>query len=206
MIDDKPYYELNNAEFLLFLNNLIKVVTDHRDELQITQEEIDELIAIRDAYEAKLSAQITAEEMAQAKTRDLTDYRKIGNQKVSFYNTDFKNNKSIPRELVVQMGFRLSEGKTSPPPSEPTNLMVTAKVNGEHDLKWNRNGNKQNTIFVVEEQTEGSDDWKYVTSVSGTKCTCTGQTPGVQIAYRVTATRKNQSSPPSNIAVVYYKG
>jgi len=74
-------------------------------------------------------------------------------------------------------------------------------------LKWNRNGNKQNTIFVIEAQIgDTATVWAYVDSTSETTYTHGAQKPGVQVAYRVKATRKGESNPWSQTAIAYFKG
>ena len=204
---DEPYYRLSNTEFLLFLNNLIKVIEDNIADLPITTAQVDDLKARRDAHETKLNAQGAAEEAKKSATRDLNDERLLGNSDVGFWNTDFKNDKSIPRELIVEMGFFVSDGKTSPPPTEPLNLTVKADANGENALKWEANGNKpSNTIYVVEMQADGADKWEYLSSSGSLSYTHKNQKPGIQIAYRVKATRKGEESAYSNVAVAYFKG
>ncbi len=79
-------------------------------------------------------------------------------------------------------------------------------VNGNNELRWNRNGDKPNTIFVIEAQIGEATEWTYVDSTAETKYTHTNQKPGTQIAYRVKATRKGESSPWSAVAVAYFKG
>lgn len=205
-MDDKPYYELNNAEFLPWFNNFIKKIEDNKSQLPITDEQIDALKARRDSHRAKLDAQIATEQAARAATRNLNDDRSLSNSEISYLNTTFKADKSVPREVIVDTGLKVSEGKTSEPPVVPLDLTVTADAGGSNELKWKRNGNKQNTIFVVEYQAEGETEWKYLTSTNETKFTHAGRKPGQQIAYRVKATRAGQESVYSNVAVAYFKG
>jgi len=203
---DKPYYELNNAEFLPWLNNLIKKITDNKTTLPITADKIAALQARRDSHAAKLDAQEEADAAAQAATREINDDRKLSNEDISFINTTFKADKTIPRELLLDMGFKVSDSKTSSPPNEPSNLMVVPNVAGYTDLKWDKNGNKPNTIYDIEAQTGESTEWKHVESVSGTKYRHLNQKAGVQVVYRVRAKRAGQTSGFSSAAVAYYNG
>ena len=203
---DKPFYELSNAEFLPWLVNLITIINENRADLPITAAQIAALEARRDSHETKLNAQTATDEAAKAATRDINDDRVLSNAEVSFINTVFKANKSIPRELIIQMGFRVSEGRTSPPPNEPTNLIVMPNAAGYTDLKWNKNGNKPNTIFEIEAQYEGNPNWTYVDAVQGIKYRHLNQTVGKQVVYRIRAKRAGQESAFSSSAVAYYKG
>lgn len=203
---DKPFYELSNAEFLPWLINLINIINENRADLPITAAQITALEARRDSHEIKLNAQVAADEAAKAATRDINDDRVLTNSEVSFINTILKANKSIPRELLIQMGFRVSEGRTSPPPNEPTNLIVMPNAAGYTDLKWSRNGNKQTTLYDIEAQYEGSANWVHVETVQTLKYRHTDQTVGKQVVYRVRARRAGQESGFSSAGVAYYKG
>jgi hypothetical protein len=65
---------------------------------------------------------------------------------------------SIPRELLIEMGIKVSEGRNSSPPTVPLDMSVTVSADGNNTLKCKRNGNKKNTIFVWEYQIEGAAD------------------------------------------------
>jgi hypothetical protein len=203
---DEPYYRLNHAEFLPWFNNLIKKITDNKAALPITADKIVALEERRDSHAAKLDAQAEADAAAQAATREINDDRKLSNEDISFINTTFKADKTIPRELLLDMGFKVSDGKTSTPPNEPTNLTVVPNVAGYTDLKWDRNGNKPSTIYEIESQTGESAEWKYVDSINGTKYRHLNQRAGVQVVYRVRAKRAGQTSGFGSAAVAYYQG
>lgn len=200
---DKPYYDLSNPEFLPWLKNFIEVVTANQADLPITAAQITSLNARYTEHEAKLNAQTAAEEAAQSATRDLNDSRGMSNAEISYFNTIFKADKTIPRELLVQMGLKVSEGATSPPPAEPLDLTVTPNASGFNELKWKRNGNKPNTVFIIEAQVDGGD-WVQVGAVTETKFVHENQIPGKQIAYRVKATRDKRESAWTTPVVAYY--
>ena len=102
------------------------------------------------------------------------------------------------------MGLQVSDGATSPPPAEPTDLTVTPNASGFNELKWKRNGNKPNTVFIVEAQVDGAGDWVQVGAVTETTFVHENQIPGKQIAYRVKARRDKRESVWSGTAVAYY--
>lgn len=203
---DKPFYELNNAEFLPWLTNLIQIISANQATLPITAAKLAALEARRESHATKLDAQVAAEAVSQSATRDINDDRKLSNADVSFINTIFKADKSIPRELLVEMGFKVSEGKTSTPPNDPLSLLVMPNVAGYTDLKWDKNGNKSGTIYDIEAQYFGNPEWQHVESVSATKYRHLNQQVGKQVVYRVRARRAGQASGYSSPAVAYYQG
>lgn len=202
---EKPFYKLNNPEFSPWLTNFIEIVEANKDRLPITTVQITALKNRLTEHDAKLNAQTAADEASKAATTDLNSSRLVSNDEVGYYSTIFKADKNIPRELIVQMGLPVSEGKTSPPPNQPLDLTVKPNASGVNVLKWKRNGNKQNTIFIVEAQEEGKD-WTVIGGVTETTFEHKGVKPGVQIAYRVKATRDKRESEYTTSAVAYYKG
>ena len=202
---EKPFYKLSNPEFSPWLTNFIQIVVANKDVLPITTVQITSLQNRLTEHDSKLNAQTAAEEASKAATTDLNSSRLVSNDEIGYFSTIFKADKTIPRELIVQMGLPVSEGKTSPPPEVPLDLTVKPNASGVNALKWKRNGNKQNTIFIVEAQEEGKD-WVVIGGVTETTFEHKGVKPGVQIAYRVKATRDKRESEYSTSAVAYYKG
>lgn len=202
---DKPYYQLSNSEFSPWLANFIAVIVANKANLPITAAQITALESRLSGHQTNLNAQAAAEEASQAATRTLNGERKISNDEIGYLSTIFKADKSIPRELIVQMGLQASEGRTSPPPNVPLDLMVTPSASGVNVLKWKRNGNKATTVFIIEAQEEGKD-WVVIGGVTETTFEHKGVKPGVQVAYRVKATRDKRESEYSTPAVAYYKG
>lgn len=202
---DKPFYKLSNPEFSPWLTNFIAVVTANQAELPVTAAQITSLQNRLTEHDTKLDTQTAAEEASKAATTDLNSSRQVSNDEIGYFSTIFKADKKIPRELIVQMGLQVSEGKTSPPPDQPLDLTVTPNASGVNVLKWKRNSNKKTTVFIVEAQEEGKD-WVQIGGVTETTFEHKNVTPGVQIAYRVKATRDKRESEYSTTAVAYYKG
>ena len=203
---DKPFYEMNPSEFFLWLTNFLEVVNANIADLPITPEQFSALTARRSELQNKINAAIAKAQALEAANLALGEEHKETSEEISYFNTIFKAKKSIPRELLAQMGLKVSQGKTSSLPNEPLNLMVMPNVAGYTDLKWDKNGNKPNTIYDIEAQTDGSAAWTHVESVNGTKYRHMNQTVGKQVVYRVRAKRAGQTSGFSSAAVAYYNG
>jgi len=203
---DKPFYQMNPTEFFLWLTNFLEVVNTNIADLPITPEQFSDLMARRSQLQNKINAVITKEQELESANIALGEEHKETSDDVSYFNTTFKADKSIPRELLAQMGLKVSQGKTSPPPNEPLNLTVSPNVAGYTDLKWDKNGNKPNTIYDIEGQYTGSPDWVHIESVNGTKYRHLNQQVGKQVVYRVRARRAGQESVWCSPAVAYYQG
>lgn len=203
---DKPYYRLKNEEFLPWLVNFLETVIANQDVLPVTAAQLVAVTAMRDALREKIEAQVAAVEAASAATRGLKDQRVFCNKEIALFSRIFKGDKKIARALVVQAGFKIPESRTPPPVSQPLDLIVKVDAGGINYLKFDRNDNPRNTIFIIEQLIGDSGEWVYVDSISAAKYAHRNQTPGAQVAYRVKATRKGESSAWSQAAIAYYKG
>ena len=93
----------------------------------------------------------------------------------------------------------------SGPVAVPLNLVGNATSNGNCELKWKRNGNASNTVFVLESKS-ATGNWTMFGTTTKTKFTDTNAAPGVQKLYRVRAERGGTVSAYSNEAVIYGTG
>ena len=74
--------------------------------------------------------------------------------------------------------------RTHGEPKTPDGLTAQGYAEGTNALLWNRNGNKPNTIFVIEAQIGDAPGFVQVGSTGATRFRHTGQTPGVRVLYR----------------------
>jgi len=88
-------------------------------------------------------------------------------------------------------------------PIAVSGVAVYGTSDGINHLAWNRNGNKSGTDFNIEAQIGTSTAWVLVGHTRAVKWNHVGQTPGVQIRYRIISQRANRFSGPSNEAIVY---
>ncbi len=106
--------------------------------------------------------------------------------------------------IRVALGINKRTGqRTKTPPTIPTEVVATTSADGVNTIKWNRNANKPATTFRIDMMKTGDTEWTFVDNTTKTKFDHTGQTPGVTIYYRVTATRSDMVSEPSQTASVY---
>ncbi|MCX6154175.1 MAG: hypothetical protein NT007_08445, partial [Candidatus Kapabacteria bacterium] len=91
-------------------------------------------------------------------------------------------------------------------PIPPTDLLANPNPNGTNKLSWNRNGNPQGTIFIIEMQDRPGFPWVLIGTTTKTTYDHQGQMPGITKYYRVRAQRNDTTTEPSNEAIVYPGG
>jgi|GEM_PF-5777473 len=118
------------------------------------------------------------------------------------YGMDFKNNPSVSEDLKGQLGLNVNPSPAGAV-TAPIDFAATADTNGTARLIWNRNGNAQRTVFKIEARAAGESTWTMVDSVTASKYTVQDAPVGVQMSYRVRASRGGVTSGASNSSTIY---
>ncbi len=150
------------------------------------------------AYNANRSAKANAKGKAAAKRTSRTSSEALfrATAKVITANPD------ISDDLKAELGLNVA-----PPPATPVvpvaDLAVSGFANGDNKLVWKRNGNTKTTSFLIQAKYGSSNTWTLVAATNTIRYTHSGQTPGLQVIYRVISQRGGVQSSPSNEAIVY---
>ncbi len=116
-------------------------------------------------------------------------------------------NPALPVGLKAAAGFNVRKVPAKQlQPVSPSALVVMGDANGVNTLKWAGIGNKAGTTYQIEAMVYGASEFSLIGTATKRKFLHTGQMPGLQITYRVSAVRSTLISAPSNEAVVYRNG
>ncbi|MBC8384545.1 MAG: fibronectin type III domain-containing protein [Candidatus Cloacimonetes bacterium] len=86
---------------------------------------------------------------------------------------------------------------------KPDDLKAEGLESGTIKLNWKNGGNKPGTLYRIENKHQEDADFSLVETVTATKYSHKGQTPGLFVLYRIVAKRGEQFSEPSNEVAVY---
>ena len=195
--------KLSNSEFINLLNEIATKAEGKAEEFGLTQEIVDDAKARRLNLQAKLSDQIAKRDAAKAATTVINQTRKSDDQFISDLKVRMRLEK-VPPEKFVEAGLDADDSTPSVvAPQTPTDLVVEGFSNGTNKLKFNRNGNKKNTVFIIEAKSGDAVDFVIVGTTTKTTFEHKNQKPGVKTVYRVRAQRGGDYSDYSNLATVY---
>ena len=195
--------KLGNSQFRDLLSDIFETTKDNPADFNFTTELISEIKSRRDGIGEKIATQIAAKAASKAATTSLGQQRKSDNDFVSDLKIKMRAG-NVPAERFVQVGFDVDDATPTPnTPQTPLDLSVKGFSNGTNTLKFNRNGNKQNTVFIIEARIGDATDYAIVGTSTKTTYEHKDQKPGVKVVYRVRAQRGDEISDPSNEAVVY---
>lgn len=165
-----------------------------------------EIKAMGDA-QVKLANDIAAHTQAMQTAKSLRATKQASRRAViqlaQLYNAKIQANPAVTDSIKTNLGLKVRQRAMPVTPQVPASLVVTGYDNGVNALKWKSGGNKPNTAYVVEALYPDAAQWVQVGSVTRLSFEHTGQTPGVQVVYRLRARRRTEFSNPSNTAIAY---
>lgn len=200
----KKIYPSNDAEFAIWLANLINKASIHKAILKLTDEQLTDLEDKLTSFSTNLALKQQKKEESVGQTALVKDARKDLNKDVGLLNNGIKSIDGVPSSIIEEMGLNVNDsnnGNTTP--ATPLSLVVTGSSDGVNRLKFNRNNNHQGTVFIIEAKIGDSNSWVMIDAVTGSTYKHKNQIPGVKIQYRVKAKRGELESIYSNTAVVY---
>lgn len=200
----KKIYPSNDAEFAVWLANLINKGSLYKTELNLNGSQMADLQNKLESFNTNLALKQQKREESVAQTSLVKVERDDLNKEIGLLNNAFKAIKGLPVNILEELGLSVNAsyfGTTAP--SAPLDLVVTGTSDGTNSLKWKRNGNRQGTTFIIEAKIGSSDNWVMIDAVTGASYKHKNQTPGVKIQYRIKAKRGEFESGCTNTAVVY---
>lgn len=185
------------------MDNFIQVVTDHQAEFELTNQDVaditqygadyhtslTDLALARSTYHGALASKDAARNALVGKGRSIA-HKIYGVQ-------------GLPDSLITETGLSpIAPTHTKQKPEAPKDLAATPNAIGTVQLKWDGNGNTRGAHYLVEALIPG-EEWKLVATTTKHRITLAGFPPGQPRFFRVSASRNEMTSLPSNLSAIY---
>lgn len=192
----------SDAELVVWGQTFNTVATNNLTTLKISATELKAFSDALSAFSVARTDATNKRNAAKAATVAQNTTKKSFETVARTFNARIQGTTGVPDSLKTELGLTVRKPRSLVNPIVPLDLVVNGYQDGNNILKWKPNGNAANTKYLIEaKQPDG--DWLLVDSVTSVSYIHEGQTPGVQIAYRVRAKRRNVFSPYSTVAVAY---
>ncbi|MCX6154874.1 MAG: hypothetical protein NT007_12020 [Candidatus Kapabacteria bacterium] len=192
-----------DGDLVPWTENFITIATANLTVLGLVTGDMTTLTTNKTNYSTGLNNAVAK----QAESKAATDNKNIKRSTLSANIRDLARqiqaHPGVSDSLKVQLGLKPSDPTPTPSiPQIPTELTLTTISGALISLKWNRNGNSQGTIFVVE--ASGVPDHAFMIIDSTTKTTLETpyRNPTGSTFFRVRAKKNDQTSDPSNVIVI----
>lgn len=197
------YYPTKDAEFAIWLTNFVTVANANLAPLGLIAGDLTPISTLQPTYTTNLN-DVEAKKAALAGSVDTKDATKDTIiQKVRVVVNKIQANPTVTTSLKAQLGISTREGGQYPvSPVAPNELVAELLPNGSIELDWNRNGNAPGTQFVIEYSLLPAGAWTLLNVVTKTSYVHEGHSIGTGIQYVVKARKGDETSGPSNFAIV----
>ena len=201
------YLPGNDAKLQVWLSNFTNVAGVNQAALGLNATDITSLTSAQSAFSYTVSTFTAQQASFHAASKSKATTRKSTVTTIRTVVRKIQGYPGVSAALKASLNINPHDGKrTHTPPTQPLSLVATPDSSGVNSLKWKRNGNSRTTNFLVEATTGAGKPFAVVGNTTKAKFDHTGQTPGVMMTYRVTATRADASSLPSLPVTVYGVG
>ena len=197
------YLPSPDQQFAAWLTNFVTVCSANQATLGLTPAEFTTIATAASEFTEGLTESDASKATTKAKVASKDELRRQATAIVRTYAREFKANPNVPGPVLTNLGI-VTSGAAGPV-TQVTGLQVTGCADGVNKLIWNRSGNIQGTIFIVETKPQGSSTWAIAAAVTRTNFNHEDQQPGEQIWYRIVASRAGVSAVAS-LPVAAYGG
>lgn len=189
------------AQLRSWLDNFVAKAELYETQLNLSADELLEVTSGSTAFINAYSTATSLKEQLKGVIVDKDVKKSTITGTVRKLARKWKGDPSISPTILGALGIVSSS--TSGPVTTVTGLTINACGYGVNQLKWNRTGNVQGTIFFIESRLAGSSTWRFVAAVTKTTYNDEGQTPGQAQYYRITSIRAGVNSNPCLEVGVY---
>ncbi len=199
--DYLPTIEQNR---LAWFNNFVTVATANVTLLAFTPTDLTALNGNVGGYTTAVTISATTRTAYHAANKNKTAANKTVTANVRALVRRVQSNPAVTPALKTQLQINpRTTPRTKTAPIAPTALLASPDADGTNTLTWNGNGNKARTTYLIEAMIGSATTFAVVGDTTAQSFAHRGQTPGVTVTYRVTASRAKMRSAPSQTAAVY---
>ncbi|MCX6155148.1 MAG: fibronectin type III domain-containing protein [Candidatus Kapabacteria bacterium] len=187
-----------------WLANFITVANANLSTLGLLSTEMTALSTDKSDFDTAITDSETKQAAAKAATERKKLTRETSEVLARALVKRIQARTGVTNDLKAQLQITVpgSGSGPTPIPFPPTDLVANIVGSGSYELKWKRNGNATNTLFVIEALIGTASTWATVFVTSKLTYTHAGNTPGVRIVYRVKGQHGEIQGPFSNYAIV----
>lgn len=197
---------VNDLALKSAFNTFSSVCAADAAELGLSPAEVAEIATAAAQYESDILEVIAAKAKLSSVVRNKDDQKAASRDLISRYAKRFRANPEISDVILTKLQLAPHETPgTHTKPTTPLALNATSDGQGNIKLIWDRNGNRQTTVFQIEVRYSPSDPWQMLGVTTQAKYRLRS-TPGSFISFRVFAHRNSLVSPAGTPVTLWHEG
>jgi hypothetical protein len=196
------YLPQKEGDLTPWTENFIAVANANLATLGLVAADISAITTKKSDYALALNNAISLAASAKAATEKKNFVRDYLKDNIRLLTRQIQARPGVPDSLKVQLGIKTMDPTPAPSgPQIPTELSLEIIAGGQIYLKWNRNGNPQNTIFIIEASPSVGSGFVMIDTTTKSFLTTSHREPAGETYFRVKAKRGDAVSEPGNVVV-----
>jgi hypothetical protein len=197
------YIPKKDGDLVPWMENFIAVANANLVALGLFTSDIGPPTTKKSTYSTNLNNAIAAQSASKSATdnKNLSKDALVNNARTLVRQIQGKV--GVPDYLIEELGLNVhGSSRSHINPVAPTNLSASSVTGGANRLKWDRNGNPNGVIFLIQTSNNPGGPWTLFAST--TKCTFdfVNPHPLAQNYIQVFAQNGKKISIPSNVIVI----
>lgn len=195
-----------DTELIQALNAMLPLINTQKTTLGLTAQQVTDLTTLCNTFIAQYTTATTARQNAKAQDEIKDANRKAAMNSLLSYVKQWRANTAIPDSLLEQLFVAPHKtAGTKTPPVTPVSVQLSANAAGFVTIKWERNGNKQGTQFIIQTRDSATGEWTLYGTTTKAKFELNWEA-GTYLGVRIIAQRDSLQSQPTNEAVLWNQG
>ncbi len=203
-MSNTDYIPSNDGAYETWLANFAAKCETYEDTVGLTAEQI---LAMQ-SQSSTFSDDLTGVEAARLAFKTSVQSKDTSRKSsTAMARTLAKQIKGAPGATdAILADFGILTSSTVGPVVTVTGLDIVGCDDGVNKLKWDRTGNANGTMFLIESSYDGLTGWELVDVTTKVTYNHTDQIPGQRQFYRIKSKRASTTSPACPPEVVYANG
>ena len=199
----QDYIPRKEGDLTPWTENFITVATANLVTLDLEAADITALTTKKTAYSTSLNTSIAKQLEAKAATEDKNLKKNELKSNIRLLARQIQANPDVSGSLKEQLGLRVADPIPTPTdPIPPTDTTIEISSYNLWRVKWNRNGNPQGTVFIIETTGFAEGPWVFDGTSTKTSYETSHHNVGGPTFFRVRAQRGEDVSEPGNVVAV----
>lgn len=196
------FRNLTDAQLLGTLRVLADTLQAQGEEYGLSPGEIAALNEATETFRSDTLEATLAEARRRAATERKRASREIAVERISNAAQKIYANLNVSNTMLADAGLAVRPDRGHrQTPKTPVDFIAIPDALGQIQFKWDRSGNSQHTIFVIQ-QRQGNR-WENIALTTKTKLTVPDFPVGVEATFRVIAQINQRQSVPGPISIVW---
>ena len=200
---NSDYLPSKEGDLVPWTENFVTVANANLTTIGLTAPDITALRTKQTDFSVGLNNAIAKQSESKSATDNKNIKKSSLTDNIRMLARQIQAKPGVPDNIKMQLGIKNPNNIPAPPvPNIPMDLTLETIAGGIIRLKWGRNGNTQGTIFNIEASSKPDADFVMMDSTTKTTLDTAFRFNTGTTYYRIKAKRNDQSSDPSNVAMV----